>query len=348
MADRNRKEANVVDRLSLDLTLEGEPGRQTRRIAESLSGVDRLGDCLFLGSDEGPGLERLQAVGKGTYGNRSEFLLGPLFSLPGEEDVEADIESVSIHKDWLWLATSHAVTRPRLEDDVEAFAEVGFHPRRYVLGRVPLAPDEDGLPQPVQRDGPRRAQCLALSATGSVLTDALARDPHLCRALAIPAKENGFDIEGIAARNERVILGLRGPVLRARAMLLDIDWSRTTGDHKGLLALPDGIPYRKLFLDLDGLGVRDLCRRGKDLVILAGPTMPLPAPFRLFVIPELFEDGAETDVIRPEYLFDVPVRDGHPEGITLYDSDPATFLVVVDGAEPEKKACAPALLLQAP
>ena len=36
-----------------------------------------------------------------------------------------------------------------------------------------------------------------------------------------------------------------------------------------------GLPYRKHLLELGGLGIRDLCVDGDDLLILAGPTMDL-------------------------------------------------------------------------
>ena len=46
------------------------------------------------------------------------------------------------------------------------------------------------------------------------LAKALKRDAHLGPFRKIPSKENGFDVEGIAARGSRLLLGLRGPVLR--------------------------------------------------------------------------------------------------------------------------------------
>jgi hypothetical protein len=46
--------------------------------------------------------------------------------------------------------------------------------------------------------------------------DALADDPHLGFFVGamIPGKENGFDVEGLAFYQNRIFLGLRGPVLR--------------------------------------------------------------------------------------------------------------------------------------
>ena len=39
-----------------------------------------------------------------------------------------------------------------------------------------------------------------------VLTDALQRDQHVYRFMAIPSKDNGFDIEGLAVVSERIFL----------------------------------------------------------------------------------------------------------------------------------------------
>jgi hypothetical protein len=44
----------------------------------------------------------------------------------------------------------------------------------------------------------------------------------------------------------------------------------------------DGRAYRKHVVRLDGLGVRDLCPDGDDLLVLAGPTMDLDGPVRIY------------------------------------------------------------------
>jgi hypothetical protein len=94
----------------------------------------------------------------------------------------------------------------------------------------------------------------------------------------MPSKENGLDVEGLAAVGPRVFLGLRGPVLRGMAVILEVE-PRPARRRPGRLTLarigPGGRRYRKHFLDLCGLGVRDLCVDGDDLLVLAGPTMTL-------------------------------------------------------------------------
>ena len=182
------RQAVVLRHLSLDMTVKGESRNKTEKIAESQSGVDRYKGFLFLGSDEGRSVERLKSGEADDYDGREEFPLEAFFDLPGDAAEEADIESLSIYKNWLWLVSSHALTRTKLQGSVEKFANLEFHSRRYILCRLPLVVGEDGVPTPVRSDGERKAQCVPLSAEGSALTAAMAQDPHLQRSLAIPDK----------------------------------------------------------------------------------------------------------------------------------------------------------------
>jgi hypothetical protein len=63
-------------------------------------------------------------------------------------------------------------------------------------------------------------------------------------------------VEGLTVAGERLFLGLRGPVLRGWAVVLEVEPAET-GDPS-LLKLkkigPDGRRYRKHFLDLAGWG----------------------------------------------------------------------------------------------
>jgi hypothetical protein len=81
----------IIQHLTLDLSCRSEDEERTHKIAKSLSGVVCHGDYLFVGSDEGPGFERLHSTGAGTYGERERFPLGNFFDLPGGREDEADV-----------------------------------------------------------------------------------------------------------------------------------------------------------------------------------------------------------------------------------------------------------------
>ena len=118
----------------------------------------------------------------------------------------------------------------------------------HVLGCLRL--DGAGLPVAGQR--------LAFDATspGDALTKVLADNPRIAPFLAIPSKENGLDIEGIAARGERVLVGMRSPVLRGIALVLDLRLSGLDSDGPTLTLAR----HRFRYLQLAGLAVRDLAR----------------------------------------------------------------------------------------
>ena len=73
--------------------------------------------------------------------------------------------------------------------------------------------------------------------------------------MSIPSKDNGLDIEGLAVKEGRLLLGLRGPVLRGWAIIIEIEPFES---EAGVLELKeigeDGAKYKKYFLDLNGLG----------------------------------------------------------------------------------------------
>ena len=142
-----------------------------------------------------------------------------------------------------------------------------------MLLRIALEEDGAGVRPVDETTGSVQRRTAALIGD---LTAALQDDPYLGPSLAIPAKENGLDVEGLAVLGDRVLLGLRGPVLRGWATILEVEPQPDPQDPSRLtLGSP---PYRQHFLDLDDLGVRDLCRDGNDVLVLAGPSMGLDGP----------------------------------------------------------------------
>ncbi|MDQ2105674.1 DUF3616 domain-containing protein [Azospirillum isscasi] len=317
--------------------------------AGDLSVAERAGNSLFVASDEGARVVRMAVEDGGAmYRQDAEFLLSGFFDLPETEPEigEADIEGMAVADGWLWITGSHSLAREKPKRDepdaakaLERLTVVRCDPNRFLLGRIPLVAGPDGRLTPVGRDGERTARCLKFRKGGSALTKALETDEHLARFVAVPAKENGFDVEGLAAHGDRLWLGLRGPVLRGWACILELAVEGHPEDEKRLRLRPigpDGEKYRKHFLDLDGLGIRELTFDGEDLVILAGPTMDLDGPVALYRWTDALSVTHETVIPRDRlaHLMNLPHGEGddHAEGIACIrrDGAPPALLVVYD------------------
>jgi hypothetical protein len=260
----------------------------------NLSGAAFTGDWLWAAGDEACGvdsLRRLDPIGREVlrFGDVRDFPLADLLDLPGTADEEADLEGMAVADGFLWVVGSHGLKRKNAKPDrdhaenAKRLAKVALDANRRLLACLPIEPDAKGEPCLVrQAEDGRRALRLKGDAQANLLTRALADDPHFGPYMAIPGKDNGFDIEGLAVDGSRLLLGLRGPVLRGWSAVLEIA-VEPRGDQLRLAPLDDsGTLIRKHFLQLDGLGVRDLHFSGDDLYILAGPTMVLNGEIRVF------------------------------------------------------------------
>ena len=266
-------------------------------VQSNLSGAAFTGDWLWVAGDEACALDRLRRLDPVGYealrfGEVRDFPLAELLDLPGKADEEADLEGMAAADGFLWVVGSHGLKRKNAKPDkdhaenAKRLAKVSLDGNRRLLACLPIEPDADGKPCLVRRaqDG-RRALRLEGDSQTNPLTLALTDDPHFGPYMAIPGKDNGLDIEGLAVDGHRLLLGLRGPVLRGWSALLEIA-VEAGGDQLRLVPLDDsGTLLRKHFLQLDGLGIRDLHFSGDDLYILAGPTMVLNGEIRLFKWP---------------------------------------------------------------
>jgi hypothetical protein len=91
--------------------------------------------------------------------------------------------------------------------------EIQHHSSRHFLGRVPLLA-RDGTftlePSTPGEGVTRTAACLDTRPKRGKLGKLLKADEHVGRFIDVPAKENGFDLEGIAVRGSRAFLGCAG------------------------------------------------------------------------------------------------------------------------------------------
>lgn len=326
-----------------DIMIGSDAATDLRTDLSAAAFADDDGRTLFAGCDESVRIERLTLLDENTYGRHQSFALRDCLPfMPAPENEEVDVEGMDADGGYLWVVGSHSLRRRRPRPGEESaeqsrarLADVTSDGNRYLLARIPLDREPDGTPRPARQaeSGARLLTAARLRGhyEGNELTTALKKDEHLGPFLSIPGKDNGFDIEGLAVTGNRIFLGLRGPVLRGWALLLEVEVEPIRTDPTLLTLRPIGPnqePYIKHFLDLGGLGIRDLCRRGDDLLILAGPTMDLDGPVRVF----RWKSGATAHdgsllVYAPSDLSivvpDVPFGEGedHAEGIALLPAD---------------------------
>lgn len=311
-------------------------------IRTSLSAVRQIGQHLWLGCDETATLERLTL--RGDHANdHQHFPIADFLALPSDQDEEIDIEGIAYGDYYLWFVGSHSLKRKSyqpdrpLDENLDRLQEIKRESNRYTLGRIPLVNGKlhQSCPHPENPQITLAAAQLKRKKTGNELTHRLKEDPYLGPFLSaeIPGKDNGFDVEGIALMGDRLLLGLRGPVLRGWGILLELQLQE---DDPGTLTLQkigsDKVRYLKHFLNLEGLGIRDLCPWHDQLLILAGPTMALDAPIKIYALP-FTELQSGIPFLKPTEIIEVPHSRGgdRAEGLTLVNSDqPQEILVVYD------------------
>ncbi|WP_026072302.1 DUF3616 domain-containing protein [Nodosilinea nodulosa] len=327
---------------------------ESEDLLAELSAVTRSPDGhLWLGSDEFVTIERLTPMGDGLYGNHKTFHLKDFIQLFDQES-EVDIEGLDYCDGYLWVVGSHSVKRNRAkgkkpQKDIERLSQIEHDPNRSILARLPVLNGEivpTYAPTDSEKDDLTAASLKHVNGQNQLLK-ALAEDEHLGLFLKmqLPSKDNGFDIEGIAVSGSRIFLGLRGPVLRGWAIIVEIEVDDSEPGTLHLKDLGNGCPYRKHFLDLNGQGIRELCLHNGDLLVLAGPTMEIEGAMQMFCLEDVLELSEHTlwsqESGRLKVLFDLPFTIGsdHAEGLTLlpclgYDDG---LMVVYDSPDPSRR-----------
>ena len=286
----------------------GEAGdKEVEDLQQNLSALASRNGVLWLGGDEDSNLYRLQRLGEHHYGDLQRVKLKDFALAGGKGDGESDIEGLALDGDRLWLVGSHSLRRRKHNDREGPHLDMHDDQSRnsHVLGCLRL--DGAGLPVAGQR------LAFDTASPGDALTKDLAGNPRIAPFLAIPSKENGLDIEGIAARGKRVLVGMRSPVLRGIALVLDLRLGGLDGDGPTL-----NLARRRFrYLELAGLAVRDLAvvPGSDDVLVLAGPSMTLAGPCYLYRWRNAFgaeHNGPDTKVTLEETEPLLWIRDGRP------------------------------------
>jgi hypothetical protein len=329
--------------VTLDL---GSAGTKSGGEPRDISCVAQHGENLWIGSDETVAAERLSwSPEEKQFGRRKAFDLPKFFDLPGGSKQEIDLEGMAVAGPYLWITGSHSLTRGKpgggnFEDAIAELTQIDRETNRYFLARLPLVQStEDSTDFELRKAGvdpekPERATTACrLFGTGktNVLTDALRFDELLRPYVDLPSKDNGLDVEGLAVQEDRVFLGLRGPVLRGWAVMIELEPEYFCSEYFTLRGIGKaGRLYRRHFFDLRGLGIRDLVLCGDDLLVLAGPTMAIDGRVLLLRWKGFRKRKKECVVSRDdlEILIDFGAGDAsmrgrnHPEGVTLFSPPP--------------------------
>ena len=334
---------------------------EKKHVRDGLSSVLLTGDNLWLSCDERTTVECLRRTGPTEFGAHFSYKLGDFLDLPGGADIEVDIEGMAEAGHYLWLVGSHSLKRKQPNDanadvakQIRKLTKTVADPNRYPLARIPLLLNEKTgnyelhktAPHPTDKKVTLRAAQLHGNGETNELMDLLAHDPHLKPFAKIPGKDNGLDFEGLAVNPQgQVFVGLRGPVLRGWAMVLEL---RPEEDSHGRLRLGkvEGATetyYKKHFLDLGGMGLRELRLRGHDMLLLAGPTMDLDGTIAVYCWPDATRQATDSLIAGQKLprLFDVPHGHGptagqdKAEGMALLDD--RHVLIVFDSPTDARK-----------
>lgn len=319
-----------------------EFNRTKSKIRSELSSIARTGNNIWLAFDEGSGVHRLSKTKDG-YSNHVRFALKDYVDLPAGDEEEVDIEGLAHADNYLWVIGSHSLKRDKPDDmddsiskRIRCLSKIKNDPNRYTLARIPVVYSEETgeyelykmQPHPDSPEQVLSAAKLKAKEQYSQLSEELRYDRHLCKFMELPGKDNGFDIEGLAVKNDRIFIGLRGPVLRGYAVILEVAVKeKKSGKLKLQKIGKDGAKYRKHFVHLQGMGIRELTFADDDLLILAGPTMDCDGAISLYRMKGGPTDAEEslTYLHEIEQLFHVSL--GHE---TAYGHDKAEGVVLTE------------------
>ncbi len=316
-----------------------------------LSAVTLTPDGSFwVGSDEFTTVERLSPIEPNIFGEHKTFAIRDFVDLFNKDD-EIDIEGMDASDHYLWLTGSHSTKRikakgKKAKKDIQRLTEIETDLNRYLLARIPVLGGEllKSISHPDDPDKNLTAASLQKDQKANVLIEALKQDAHLGPFLTanIPSKENGLDVEGLAVHKDRIFLGLRGPVLRGWAVILEIEVAET---EPGTLTLKEigaeGQLYRKHFVELNGLGVREICLVDGDLIILAGPTMDVEGAMQIFRLKDVLDleenslTSQESGDLKVVFNLNFTLGSDHAEGLALYScmGESNSLLVVYDSPD---------------
>ncbi|MEZ5943932.1 MAG: DUF3616 domain-containing protein [Planctomycetaceae bacterium] len=281
--------------------------------SEDLSAIAFFGDGQFLaiGADEGTAIQILRRT------DDRQFAVSHTIDLvDSPSDDEIDIEGIAYSNNGrLYVIGSHSRKRPTIK------ATKSSKKNRKRL--------ESNEPEPLRR----KLFELRIDNNGNLtdeiqvtsLESRIASDVILAPFAAVPSKENGVDIEGVAAVGDEVYAAFRGPVLReGHVPMLKFDFDKPN-------------QAELLLINLGGRGIRDIARVDDGFLLIGGPVGDEPISYELYHWNG--EDGVEgknaTPPVRRLGTVLPPNQLAKAEGLAVIEQVDKYYdvLVVFDGIE---------------
>lgn len=338
-----------TERYALHFTAPDKLSQVIKPLGRNISALAISGRTLFCAADETSTIERLvYDPDENHFSGHTNFPLGNAIDLPGGPMGEMDIEGLAVAGGYLWISGSHSLKRDSpstIQPDISDLNDIDWDKNRGFLGRVPLADHGNGVYEPVasinsiKGGKSRRAAMMKMGKDGGKsMRRLLGCDPLLAPFMNVPCKENGFDIKGLAVIGDRILLGLRGPVVGSYAILVEI---RLKTSKKGWLTprkLKGGARYRLHAINLGGLGIRDLLLESDDLLILAGPTQNVEGIQRIFSVPASKIGGViPRDALKIVKTLEILDGYDHAEGLATFKAHgKGRLLVSHDSPAPQR------------
>ena len=297
-------------------------------------GFEKSEDVSGIACDRGTGFPRLCLLADDeTQGvqivilNDGELVAGDFIKLTNAQydgkPLELDAEGVAFERGSFYVVGSHGRPRHHKDSKKEAANNAKAQATRQIF-RVTLdASDVD------MKNGKLVAQPAIKRSTD--LAGILQRQPDLSSSFDRELEENGLTIEGIAIRDGRLYVGMRGPVLDADAAVLSVPLSAVFEGQEAASKL------HRLALEKDALGhsrgVRDIVRHANGFLILAGPVNDPPDDREIQPTDySIYEWDGEGRLERRRHIpvFGKKVK---PEALLPLDGDAqrARILVLFDG-----------------
>lgn len=254
---------------------------------DNISGLVISENFAALATDEGTAIQILPRQGKTFVANSAGVIALT------DNDLELDLEGLAWQAPYLYAIGSHSQKRKKVKagaDDkknLKRLTEIIEEPSRHQLFQIKL--DAHGKVQNIKSQS---------------LDKWLADEPILNPFRALPSKENGIDIEGIAVTDKHLFIGFRGPVLRGN--LATVLRFKLKADQFELSKA------KLKLVNLGGLGIRDMLAHNKELILLAGPVNEIPKTYQLFH----WQGEHQLSPIKPTLTLPEDLR-GKPEAIAL-------------------------------